>query len=1032
MPLCLAAAGLLAGGANPSSAQVTEMLHTSTTGSRDNYTGAIGCEFKVGPTNVVVSHVGVYDPSSGAGLMVSHQAGILDANIAAPTLLGGVVVPAGTSAYLTNGFWWMPLDPPLLLQSNTTYSLASMVGSGDGDGWPDLYTPASWNSWFVGAAASSTRHALYGPGGNTEWPPSYMIQNGNNNTYGNVTLGYIEVGQARAGVAQTNVMCPEGQTLQVGGFASGQRPMSYQWYKVGVGLLANQTDATLVIPNAPISASGTYYLSANNSLGGQQSANVTVSVTSYPVGITQDPTNVTVFALYPVTFSCVATGTPSIYYQWLRNGMPITGATSASYSMTAYQTNNGDAYSCVASNYLSSGPHIATSSGATLTVVPNLALPEAILHGARATSASTNKYTGSVGGFIPIGNTAPVVTHLGYYASQFTDAYKTNATLSVDHLLGIYDQAHTAPYALVNIAAGTHPVYKGYIWAALDSPITLPANTTVLLDANVYSAQTDANGSPVDPWGDSYPPPDWSSYYVTAPNNCSAVYAVALPLDSSSWVGSWGSGQTYSAPNMGVLALPVPSASLSPTAVTQYVGFNVTLSAGVAGQAPVTVQWYKQPGTPLTGQTSATLNLNNVQLSDAGNYYVIASNAVTGANSQSTNASVTVLPDVGPSVDQDIQPQEVWLYSQVTFAPVISGTPPISYQWTFNGSPIADATGSILTLPLASAANVGKYQLIATNSWGSTNTASVALTVDTPPAGSYARAVMGPDLLAYYRFSDVNSGLGVATNQGTLGFACNGTYEGSYYSDPGPTNFSNFEADNLAVWLDGFSADVKVPPMKVTVANATMAAWVHQNDSQAALQAADAAIVYHRATDVFGLSVSPDPVSTSMAVRYTWNGAHWNFVSGLVLPTNQWAFVAMVITPTNATLYLQDGTGMKTTNNPAVHQPATFSGPLYIGYDPQGAVTARRWGGDIDEVMVFDRDLSPVEINALYQGVPAPEKLTLTPSAPGQFVLTWTRLTATLLEATKVTGPWSPVDGATSPHRVTQSDTAKFYRLLMQ
>ena len=45
----------------------------------------------------------------------------------------------------------------------------------------------------------------------------------------------------------------------------------------------------LAIPNATTGASGTYFLTASNALGGEQSANVTVSITSFPVGITQQP-----------------------------------------------------------------------------------------------------------------------------------------------------------------------------------------------------------------------------------------------------------------------------------------------------------------------------------------------------------------------------------------------------------------------------------------------------------------------------------------------------------------------------------------------------------------------------------------------------------------------------------------------------------------------------------------------------------------------------------------------------------------------
>ncbi|MBU6411245.1 MAG: immunoglobulin domain-containing protein, partial [Verrucomicrobia bacterium] len=406
-------AGILLGAVEPGLAQATQMLYsTPTNAARDTYTGGIGCKFQVGASNVIVSHLGFFDQNND-GLAVSHQAGLFDAG--GSTLLGQVTVPAGTDAYLTNGFRWMPLDPPLLLASNTTYIVAAMVGNGDGDAWQDAFTPA-WNPFFVGNTGTSTRHAMYGPG-NAAWPPASFSQNGNNNTYGNVTLGYLEVGPARVGVAQTNVSISAGQTLSVLGFASGQQPVTYQWYLSPHTPLPNQTNASLIIADAATGDSGTYFLTASNALGSEQSADVTVLVTSFPVGITQEPTNLTVFANYPAAFSLVASGSPPVFFQWLRDGTVLPVATNASYSFTADLTNNGDIYSCLASNYTSLTPYIATSSDATLTVLPNLALPQQFLHGARANTA-TNNFSGLVGGQFAVGNSPVLVTHLGYYASQ--------------------------------------------------------------------------------------------------------------------------------------------------------------------------------------------------------------------------------------------------------------------------------------------------------------------------------------------------------------------------------------------------------------------------------------------------------------------------------------------------------------------------------------------------------------------------------------------------------------------------------------
>src|SRR6185312_10269688 len=117
------------------------------------------------------------------------------------------------------------------------------------------------------------------------------------------------------------------------------------------------------------------------------------------------------------------------------------------------------------------------------------------------------------------------------------------------------------------------------------------------------------------------------------------------------------------------------------------------------------------------------------------------------------------------------------------------------------------------------------------------------------PWGSYPSAVMSKDLLLYYRFSDASSGFGIATNQGRLGLAWNGTYEGGYASMDGPTNMSNFEPGNLAVNLDGLTSDVSAPPLNVTLTNATIAAWVYSGGGQPN----DSAIYFERGSSACGL-----------------------------------------------------------------------------------------------------------------------------------------------------------------------------------
>src|SRR5207248_1313042 len=71
-------------------------------------------------------------------------------------------------------------------------------------------------------------------------------------------------------------------------------------------------------------------------------------------------------------------------------------------------------------------------------------------------------------------------------------------------------------------------------------------------------------------------------------------------------------------------------------AVTQFVGFSVTLNVLANGQTPLGLQWYQgdpPSGTLLSGQTSSSLVFPSVQATDQSDYYVIASNSLNTATS---------------------------------------------------------------------------------------------------------------------------------------------------------------------------------------------------------------------------------------------------------------------------------------------------------------------------------------------------------------------------------------------------------------
>lgn len=70
--------------------------------------------------------------------------------------------------------------------------------------------------------------------------------------------------------------------------------------------------------------------------------------------------------------------------------------------------------------------------------------------------------------------------------------------------------------------------------------------------------------------------------------------------------------------------------------------------------------------------------------------------------------------------------------SSAQFSVTASGTPAPNYQWQFNGTAIAGATGSTLNLANVSTANAGNYTVLVSNANGSVTSNAATLTVTTP------------------------------------------------------------------------------------------------------------------------------------------------------------------------------------------------------------------------------------------------------------------------------------------------------------
>jgi len=119
-------------------------------------------------------------------------------------------------------------------------------------------------------------------------------------------------------------------------------------------------------------------------------------------------------------------------------------------------------------------------------------------------------------------------------------------------------------------------------------------------------------------------------------------------------------------------------------------------------------------------------------LANTGHYQVSLANCSGSTNSQIATLTVTggATP---PSITQ--QPASVSTNhgASVAFTVTATGTAPLAYQWSSDGTPIPNATGFTLILDSVQPYNAGSYFVTVTNVAGSATSSNALLIVNIPP-----------------------------------------------------------------------------------------------------------------------------------------------------------------------------------------------------------------------------------------------------------------------------------------------------------
>jgi hypothetical protein len=166
------------------------------------------------------------------------------------------------------------------------------------------------------------------------------------------------------------------------------------------------------------------------------------------------------------------------------------------------------------------------------------------------------------------------------------------------------------------------------------------------------------------------------------------------------------------------IGVSVTAVDLENNTATAYAGTVVFTSTDASAVLPAGMTLANGTGT-----FTATFNT-------AGSQTISARDASAPSINGSSASIAVAAAGVPPTIT--VQPASISVSTGATAAFWVSatGTQPFTYQWTFNGAPIAGATAAMLLVPNAQAANAGSYNVTVTNVAGSATGIAATLTVN--------------------------------------------------------------------------------------------------------------------------------------------------------------------------------------------------------------------------------------------------------------------------------------------------------------
>lgn len=650
-------------------------------------------------------------------------------------------------------------------------------------------------------------------------------------------------------------------------------------------------------------------------------SNLGKAIELFPPVITEQPASREVAQGKDVTINVEVTGTPPVAYQWTFNGTNIAGATGSQLVLNNVQLTNAGNYAVVVTNAVGS----ITSSNAVLAIISPQQAPRGLVGWWRGESNVLDQFSGWIG-------------------------YETNG----------------AGY-------GPGKVGTGFTFDGVNDQVIIPNSPTFNFAANQNFS--------VEAWIQALPTP---GNYV----DVAEIATKAYTPESSQSVG-WSLFLIQG--NLGFLMSQAP---MSPNNSSYWVSSSPKLQDGVFHHVAVTVDRASNVGgklyvdgnlvltfdpTPESGDLStegplfigshdnSTINANFKGIIDEVSLYNRALTIEEISSIHQADDSGKLVQPFAPVITMQPANQTVAQGKEATINVMTIGTPPLAYQWIFNGTNIVGATNNPLTMDNVQLADSGEYAVVITNAAGSVTSSNAVLTVLLP-----LTAPQG--LVGWWRgesnvVDEFSGSIGSATNEAGYGpgkvgtgFSFNGV-AGRVIVPNSPTlNIGSNHNFSVEAWIQG----QPTPGNYVGVAEIVSKAYTPDSSQSVGWS-------LFLSQGCLGFLMSQPPM-------FGFNSSIWGS-SGPNLQDGLFHHVGVTVDRSSATggkLYV-DGSLVLVFDPTPESGDLSTDGPLYIGCHDNSTINSN-FKGIIDEVSIYNRALSSNEMALIYQMAGAGK--TILPSPP--------------------------------------------------